>query len=73
MRKTITILGVAAAITTAGATNANADSWHFVKDYGTSWTGCHDHGQRDVRAGYAGAYDCRTVGTAPARYHLWEA
>jgi hypothetical protein len=68
---TVVLATAAALLTGAGA--AQADVWHFVAHYGTNWTACNDRGSSDVRKGWAGAYDCRTVATFPARYDLWEA
>lgn len=82
MRRILGVFAVSTAIAVLGATTAAGsprdgagpdDIWHFVAHYGTDWYGCQDRGQSDVRKGWAGAYDCRTVSTFPARYDLWEA
>jgi hypothetical protein len=67
-----TVLLATAGTLLTGAGAAQADVWHFVAHYGTNWTACNDRGSSDVRNGYAGRYDCRTVSTFPAKYDLWE-
>jgi hypothetical protein len=67
---TIVLATAVTLLTGAGA--AQADVWHFVAHYGTIWTPCNDRDSSDVRNGYAGRYDCRTVSTFPAQHDLGE-